>query len=388
MKTVPWMVVTCLLLAGCGSSATPPEKAAAREGLPAGFELSVYAEGLDRARFMSFGPDGTLYVGTNSDKVYALPDKNRDGRADAVIVFAGGLRSPHSVAWHEIEPPGDFITPKPRPKPQGWLYVGETHRVIRLRDTDGDFKADEPDSGEQELVVANLPTGGQHFTRTVGFGADGGLYVSVGSSCNACREEDARRAAILRFNADGSGMGTYARGLRNAVGFAWHPTTMEMWATDNGRDWLGDELPPEELDLVRRGDDHGWPACYGQRRPDPDLGSVERCAKTQPATFEMPAHSAPLGLDFYTGTMFPEEYRGDLFIAFHGSWNRSVPTGYKVVRVRFKDGKPVAMENFVDVWFKGGRVEHRPVDVKTGPDGALYISDDRGGTIFRVTYRK
>src|SRR3972149_5649075 len=138
MKTVPWMVVTCLL--------------------PAGFELSVYAEGLDRARFMSFGPDGTLYVGTNSDKVYALPDKNRDGRADAVIVFAGGLRSPHSVAWHEIEPPGDFITPKPRPKPQGWLYVGETHRVIRLRDTNGDFKADEPDSGEQEPSRPHLST--------------------------------------------------------------------------------------------------------------------------------------------------------------------------------------------------------------------------------------
>src|SRR3989338_10317343 len=211
-RTVPWLLV--LLLAGGGSGATPPEKAAAREGLPAGFELSVYAEGLDRARFMSFGPayakasagkpdgDGwVLYVGTNSDKVYALPDKNRDGRADAVIVFASGLRSPHSVAWHEIEPPGGFITPKPRPKPQGWLYVGETHRVIRLRDTNGDFEADGPDSGEQEVVDPNLPTGGQHFTRTVGFGADGGLYVSVGSSCNACREEDARRAALLRFNA-------------------------------------------------------------------------------------------------------------------------------------------------------------------------------------------
>lgn len=391
MKSGQAFLLAILLLAGCGAGTPAPEStgaAAAREGLPAGFELSVYAEGLDRARFMSFGPDGTLYVGTNSDKVYALPDKNRDGRADAVIVFADGLRTPHSVVWHAIEPPGDFITPKPRPKPQGWLYVGETHRLIRLRDTNGDFKADEPDSGEQEVVVPNLPAGGQHFTRTVGFGPDSGLYVSVGSSCNACREEDARRAAILRFNADGSGMETYARGLRNAVGFAWHPTTMEMWATDNGRDWLGDELPPEELDLIHRGDDHGWPSCYGQRRPDPDLGSTERCAKTQPATFEMPAHSAPLGLDFYTGTMFPEEYRGDLFIAFHGSWNRSVPTGYKVVRVRFKDGKPVAMEDFVDVWFKGGRVEHRPVDVKTGPDGALYISDDRGGTIFRVSYRK
>ncbi len=365
-----------LLLAGCGAGAPAPEGAgaAAREGLPAGFELSVYAEGLDRARFMSFGPDGTLYVGTNSDKVYALPDKDRDGRADQVIVFAGGLRSPHSVVWRPSTPLGAG---------DGWLYVGETHRVIRLRDTNGDFKAD-----EQEVVVPNLPTGGQHFTRTVGFGPDGGLYVSVGSSCNVCKEDDPRRAAILRFNADGTGMQVFARGLRNAVGFAWHPATKEMWAVDNGRDWLGDDLPPEELDLVRAGDDHGWPTCYGRRVPDPEFGSPERCAKTQPATFEMPAHSAPLGLGFYTGTMFPPEYRGDLFIAFHGSWNRSTPTGYKVVRVRFKDGKPAAMENFVDVWFQRGRVEHRPVDVETGPDGALYISDDRGGTIFRVTHKQ
>jgi len=356
-----------LLLAGCGASpASDGPSAAAQEGLPRGFALSVYAEGLERARFMSFAPDGTLYVGTNSDKVYALPDKNGDGRADTVIVFSSGLRSPHSVAFKD-----------------GWLYVGETHRVIRLRDTDGDLKAD-----EQEVMVADLPAGGQHFTRTIGFGPDGALYVSVGSSCNVCQESDRRRAAILRFKDSNSKAELHATGLRNAVGFAWHPATKEMWATDNGRDWLGDELPPEELDLVRSGDDHGWPYCYGQRVPDPDLGSRERCAATQPATFEMPAHSAPLGLEFYTGAQFPEEYRGDLFIAFHGSWNRSVPTGYKVVRVRFKDGRPVAMEDFVDVWFQGGRVQHRPVDVKTGPDGALYVSDDRGGAIFRVTYSK
>ncbi|MBI4466213.1 MAG: sorbosone dehydrogenase family protein [Acidobacteria bacterium] len=370
------------LLTACAGSVEPPT-AAASEGLPPGFELAVFAEGLERPRFMSFGPDGTLYVGSNRDRVYALPDRNRDGRADAVIVFASGLHSPHSVFWHTIEPPGDFITPKVRPKPASWLYVGETHRVIRLRDTDGDLRAD-----EQEVVVPNLPAGQQHFTRTVGFGPDGGLYVSVGSSCNVCREEDERRAVILRFEANGSGGQIYARGLRNAVGFTWHPETRELWATDNGRDWLGDDLPPEELDRVQRGDDHGWPDCYGQRLPDPDMGSPERCARTVPATFEMPAHTAPLGLDFYTGTMFPRDYWGDLFIALHGSWNRSVPIGYKVIRVRFRDGKPAAMEDFADVWFKGGRVRHRPVDVKTGPDGALYISDDRGGTIFRVTYKK
>lgn len=379
-KKIGAVLALGLLATAC--SRTPDAPAAASQaargsarpagGLQPGFKLGVYAEGVERARFMAFGTDGTLYVGTNSRSgtVWALPDRNRDGKADAVVAFAENLKAPHAVASRD-----------------GWLYVGETHRVIRLRDTDGDLRSD-----QQEVVVASLPEWQQHFTRTVGFGPDGGLYVSVGSSCNACRESDERRAAILRFNPDGSGPEAsgeiYARGLRNAVGFTWNPTTQEMWATDNGRDWLGDDLPPEELDLIRRGDDHGWPYCYGNRIPDPDLGSAERCSRTQPATFEMQAHSAPLGLDFYTGTLFPEEYRGDLFIAFHGSWNRSVPTGYKVVRVRFREGRPVKIEDFVDVWVEAGQVRHRPVDVKTGPDGALYISDDHRGTVFRLTHEK
>lgn len=366
--------IALLLLAACGTSSERSPTGSptgATGGIPPGFHLSVFAEGLGAARFMAFGPDGVLYVTSIHDgKVLALPDRNHDGRADQVITFAENLLSPHGLAWHD-----------------GWLYVGESHQVIRLRDTTGDLRAD-----ERQVVVPDLPAGEMHFTRTVGFGPDGGLYVSVGSSCNACKETDPRRAAILRYNPDGSGMEIYARGLRNAVGFTWHPETKELWATDNGRDWLGDDLPPDDLNLVRRGGDYGWPYCYGNRIPDPEMGSRERCAATVPSTFELPAHSAPLGLDFYTGTMFPPEYRGDLFIAFHGSWNRSVPTGYKVVRVRFRPeasgARPVAMEDFVDVWFKGGRVTHRPVDVKTGPDGALYISDDRGGTIFRLTYGK
>jgi glucose/arabinose dehydrogenase len=380
MNRIPLM--TCLLLlllGGCAgpSDPTPSWVTAAADGIPPGFALMVYAEGLDGPRFMAFGPDtgagpnfeippAALYVtAIRAGEVVALPDRNQDVLADDKVVFTDGLRSPHGIAWHD-----------------GWLYVGETHQVIRLRDTNGDLRAD-----EREVVVPNLPGGEQHFTRTVGFGPDGGLYVSVGSSCDVCKESDPRRAAILRFEPDKGGETTiYARGLRNAVGFTWHPETGEMWATDNGRDWLGDDLPPEELDLIQAGDDHGWPYCYGDRIPDPDMGSEERCAETQPATFDMPAHSAPLGLEFYTGEAFPAEYRGDLFIAFHGSWNRSVPTGYKVVRVRFREGRPVAMEDFVDVWLVGLRVRHRPVDVKTGPDGALYISDDRGGTIFRLAH--
>ncbi|MDA2914199.1 sorbosone dehydrogenase family protein [Acidobacteriia bacterium AH_259_A11_L15] len=367
--------ISLLLLVGCGMRSPSAENTAAatNEGLPPGFELNVFAEGLGPARFMDFGPDGTLYVGTNSrsGQVWALRDTDGDGRADQKAVFADGLSAPHSVFWHDPEGRGAG----------GWLYVGETHRVIRLRDTDGDLKAD-----EREVVVADLPAWQQHFTRTVGFGPEGGLYVSVGSTCNVCEEDDPRRAAILRFDPGSPEETTiYARGLRNSVGLTWHPETGEMWATDNGRDWLGDDLPPEELNLIQPGKDYGWPYCYSNRLPDPDLGSPERCRQTEPPAFEMQAHSAPLGLEFYTGEMFPEEYRGDLFIAFHGSWNRSVPTGYKVVRVRFESGRPVGIEDFIG-WLRGGEVKHRPVDVRTGPDGALYISDDRGGTIFRVTY--
>lgn len=373
------ILVVALLLglaaAGCSRVVEAPgSESQPQRGLLPGFTLGVYAEGVGKARFLAFGPDAknpegppVLYVTlVREGAVLALPDRDGDGHADQVVRFHEGLSSPHGLAWHD-----------------GWLYVGETHRVVRLRDTDGDLRAD-----EREVVVRNLPDGGQHFTRTVGFGPDGKLYVSVGSSCNVCQEADRRRAAILRFNADGSNPEVFARGLRNAVGFTWRPETQELWATDNGRDWLGDDLPPDELDLVRRGDDHGWPYCYGNRVPDPDLGSPERCAKTVPATFELPAHSAPLGLDFYTGAMFPPEYRGDLFIAFHGSWNRTEPTGYKVVRVRFREGKPVRLEDFVNVFVEAGKVKHRPVDVRTGPDGALYLSDDHRGTIFRLTYSR
>jgi glucose/arabinose dehydrogenase len=358
-------------LAACRSA--PSDLEFDPDDLAPGITLSVYAEDVPGARIMAFGPDTgagseaveALFVsGTQEGSIFAVPDRDADGVADATIVFAEGLDRPHGIAWRD-----------------GWLYVGETHRVVRMRDVDGDLSAD-----EVEIVVPQLPAAGQHFTRSLVFGPDGGLYVSVGSSCNACEEDDPRRAAVLRFDPDDGEVATiYARGLRNAVGLAWHPTTGALWATDNGRDWLGDELPPEELNRIQAGDDHGWPFCYGGRVPDPEIGSTERCASTVPATFEMQAHSAPLGLDFYTGSLLPAEYRGDLFIAFHGSWNRSAPTGYKVVRVRFSGGEPTAVEDFVDVWLDDGSASHRPVDVKTGPDGALYISDDLQGTVFRVT---
>jgi glucose/arabinose dehydrogenase len=333
--------------------------------LPEGFRIEIFASGLEAPRFMALSPDGVLFItALDGGEVVALPDRNKDGKADRVITFVKGLKRPHGIDFHE-----------------GYLYVGETHQVVR-------FKYDKFDTapGEKEIIVPNLPTGG-HFTRTVRFSPDGKMYVSVGSSCNVCQEKDERRAAILQFNPDGSDGEIFARGLRNSVGITWHPQTKEMWATDNGRDWLGDNLPPEEINIVKEGKNYGWPQCYGNKIPDPEYGSEEFCKKTMPPVFEMQAHSAPLGLAFYTGNMFPEEYRGDLFVAFHGSWNRSVPTGYKVVRVKIEDGKPASIEDFAAGWLRGQKAEGRPVDVIVGLDGSLYISDDRAGMVYRISHR-
>jgi glucose/arabinose dehydrogenase len=212
--------------------------------------------------------------------------------------------------------------------------------------------------------------------------------VSVGSSYNICIETDQRRAAVLRFRADGSQREVFARGLRNAVGLAWNPANGELWATSNERDMLGDDIPPEEIvDVLRQGGDYGWPYCYGNRIPNPEYNDRERCASTIPPALTDTAHSAPLGCTFYTGDKFPADYRGDYVVAYHGSWNRSRPTGYRVVRVKVQDGKPTAIEHFVD-GFRSGEDSPfgRPVDVLTAPDGSLLVSDDYGGRIFRVRW--
>lgn len=335
--------------------------------LPKGFRIGVYASGLEGVRMMTFSPEGDLTVSqSRAGRILLLPDRNRDGKSDRTQVFAQDLDRPHGLAWRE-----------------GALVVAETGAVVRLRDRDGDGIAE-----TKETLTKDLPAGGMHWTRTLGFAPDGHMLVSAGSSCNACVEEDRRRAAILRFKPDGSDMTLYARGLRNSVGFAWHPTTGDLWATDNGRDWLGNDAPPDELNRITFGAHYGWPYCYGDRRPDPELDDAAFCASSAPMALGFQAHSAPLGMAFYTGDHFPAEYRHDAFVAFHGSWNRQPPTGYKVVRVRFKDGKPTGYEDFATGWLRGGRGWGRPVDVAVAPDGALFVSDDFGGRIYRITYSK
>jgi glucose/arabinose dehydrogenase len=335
--------------------------------LPPGFGISVFSSGLRDPRMMALGPDGTLYVAERgTGRIVRLPDYDGDDVADQVEVVADGLRAPSSIAFYT----------------DGSLYVGETTRVLRLSDPDGDGVFQ-----EREVVIDGLPSGG-HSTRTVLVSPDGEhLYVSIGSSCNVCVEGDERRATIMRYNPDGSGGEVYAEGLRNAVGITFRLGADELWATNNGRDWLGDDQPPETIYVVNQGDDAGWPRCHAARIVDPDLGEPGDCEGVAEPVVEMQAHTAPLGLGFYTGEQFPEEYRGDLFVALHGSWNRTVPVGYRVVRIPIEDGEPGAVQDFATGWLRAnGSNWGRPVDVLTRADGSLFISDDVGGVIYRVFY--
>lgn len=335
--------------------------------LPLGFGVSVFAAGLRGPRMMTLGPDGQVYVAERgAGRVLRLPDRDGDGVAEDAEVAAEGLDAPSSIDFYK----------------DGSLYVGETTRILRLSDPDDDGLFD-----EKEVIISGLPSGG-HSTRTVVFGPDWeSLYVSVGSSCNVCIEEDERRATIMRYKPDGSDAMIYAEGLRNAVGITFRPGTSQLWATNNGRDWLGDDQPPETIYLVEEGDDAGWPRCHSGRIVDPEYGEPGACHGVADPVVEMQAHSAPLGLTFYAGEQFPRAYHGDLFVALHGSWNRTTPTGYKVVRVPMQDGQSGAVQDFATGWLRGdGSKWGRPVDVLTGPDGSLLVSDDSQGFIYRVFY--
>jgi glucose/arabinose dehydrogenase len=334
---------------------------------PPGFEVSVFAAGLEGPRFMAADPKGNIYVSLPSEgKVVALVDKDKDGEADDTVVFADKLDRPHGLAFRGTE-----------------LIVAETGKLIVLRDTNGDLLAD-----TREVLSDDIPSGGGHWTRTVVLGPDSMLYVSVGSSCNACVEDDQRRASILRFS--DSKATVFASGLRNSVGMAWSPVKNELWAVDNGRDLLGDDLPPEELNKIIHGGDYGWPYCYGDRVTDAEFGNARKCKDTIPPVEKLQAHSAPLGIAFGTGLDMAREFQDALFIAYHGSWNRTTPTGYKVVAIPFREGSHAGPPvDFLTGWLDSrGRAWGRPVGLLAGGDGALYLSDDRAGAIYRISFRK
>lgn len=341
-----------------------PELAGLRLMAPPGFTINIFASGMRKPRMLAVNQQGELMV-TAMDEgvVYVLPDRDQDGVADRKVVFAKNLLRPHGIA-----------------RDKDSLVIATEREVIRFWDRNADGQAE-----DHRVLVGNLPRGGNHVSRTLAIDAAGRLYVSVGSSCNVCRD-DPRRAAILRFEPDGSGEIVFAAGLRNAVGIVLGPEG-ELWATDNGRDWLGDELPPEEVNIVRNGRHYGWPFCYGDRIPDPQMGIPEFCRTTESPLVSMQAHSAPLGLRFLGSESFPRSLQGDLVVAFHGSWNRSQPTGYKVVRVNLQDGRPIAVEDFINGWLlPDGTVRGRPVDLIHGSDGALYLTDDLRGVIYRIAF--
>jgi glucose/arabinose dehydrogenase len=337
--------------------------------VPDGFSVATYGSGIENARMLAFTSTGDLLVSSPRDgAVYLLErDRDGDGTADGRRVVLGELNRPHGVALHD-----------------GWLYVGETDAVLRVRFD----AASGAVQGAPERIVTGLPGGGNHWTRTVHVGPDDRLYVSVGSSCNVCLEDDRRRATILRYALDGTGETIWASGLRNAVDFAWQPGTGRMYATDNGRDFLGDDFPPCELDRVVEGGFYGWPYANGDRVPDPDYGAKrpDLVASSIPPVHGFVAHTAPLGMAFYDGTAFPERWRGAALVALHGSWNRSTKSGYEVVAVFLGEDGTAREEPFLTGFLIDEKVYGRPVDVAVGPDGAAYVSDDFTGSVYRVAY--
>ncbi|MGB5296153.1 MAG: sorbosone dehydrogenase family protein [Thermoanaerobaculia bacterium] len=336
--------------------------------LPEGFEISLLTDQVPGARAMTQSPQGVLYVGSRrGGNVYAVVDNDGDHVADRVVTIATNLNAPNGVAWRD-----------------GSLYVAEIHRVLRF---DGiDERLENPP--EPVVVSDDFPSDTHHGWKFIRFGPDGKLYVPVGAPCNVCEKEEPIYASISRMDADGGNHEVYAQGVRNTVGFDWHPETGELWFTDNGRDMLGDDLPPDELNRAPSPGLHfGFPYCHGGDIPDPQFGERRECNETIPPAAKLGPHVAALGMRFYSGESFPDEYRHQIFIAEHGSWNRSTPIGYRITLARLDGNKVTSYEVFAEGWLQGDDAWGRPVDLHVAPDGSLLVSDDRAGAIYRIDYR-
>ena len=335
--------------------------------LPPGFKIDIYAADVPKARSMAISPQGVLFVGTRkAGKVYAVRDRDGDFRADEVITLAKGLNMPNGVAFRN-----------------GALYVAEVNRVLRYDNIEKQIHA----PPKPVIVNDSFPTDRHHGWKYIAIGPDNMLYVPVGAPCNICEKDDARYASIMRMQLDGSGLEIYAHGVRNTVGFDWHPQTRELWFTNNGRDWMGDNLPPDTLHRApRKGLHFGFPYCHGGDIPDPRFGAKRSCNEFVQPDIKLPAHVAPLGMKFYSGSMFPSTYRHQIFIAEHGSWNRSVPIGYRITMAVFEKDQAPRYETFAEGWLQNSKAWGRPVDIVEMKDGSLLVSDDRAGVIYRITY--
>ena len=334
--------------------------------LPPGFEISVYADA-PGARSLALGPSGTVFVGTQRlGKVYAVVP--RPGAAPEVLAVAEGLNAPNGVAYRD-----------------GALYVAEIGRILRYDDIAARLRNPPP----PVVVTDRFPKETHHGWKFIAFGPDGKLYVPVGAPCNVCEPDPDRYAIISRMNPDGSGYEVFARGIRNTVGFDWDPRTKELWFNEHGRDMMGDDMPSCELNHAPRPAMHfGFPYCHQGDTPDPEFGAKHACSEFTPPEIKQGGHVAPDGLRFYTGKMFPAEYQYRIFIAQHGSWNRSKKAGYRVMMVTLKDNRADKYEVFAQGWMEDERNWGRPVDLLVMPDGALLISDDQAGVIYRVSYKR
>jgi len=329
--------------------------------LPGGFTIEEYAS-VPNARSLALGDEGTVFVSTRKGRsVYAVVP---DGEGTETIELLDGLNSPNGIAFHD-----------------GDLYVAEIDRVTRYADIESRLH----DTPEAEVLDIELPSKKHHGWRYIGFGPDGKLYISIGMPCNICDESG--YGQIIRMNADGSERETYAEGVRNSVGFTWHPDTGHLWFTDNGRDMLGDDLPPDELNHASAPGQHfGYPYCHAGEMSDPKFGEGKDCSDYRSPAQKLGPHVASLGVKFYTGDMFPAKYQGQAFIAEHGSWNRSKKIGYRVTLVDLEDGVPVSYEPFATGWLENESVSGRPVDLLILPDGSMLLSDDHAGKLYRISY--
>jgi glucose/arabinose dehydrogenase len=367
-RTAHWRIrslAAAVLLAAqalTASAALPIEKIQ----LPPGFHIDVLSDDVPSARAMTLSPKGILYVGSLDGHVYALELQN--GRVTARHVIASGLQTPAGVAWRD-----------------GALYVSAVAKIVRFDAIDSHLS----DPPKPLVITDTLPPETHHGLKFIAFGPDGKLYVPQGAPCNICQKDPNRYALIGRMDPNGSHYEVVARGIRNSVGFAWHPVTRELWFTDNGRDLLGDDIPSDKLNRAPRpGMNFGFPYCHGGDTPDPEFGKDHPCSEFTPPVVKLGAHVASLGMRFYDGPMFPADYRNNIFIAEHGSWNRSKKVGYRVVRViTDPDGSHARQQIFAEGWLQpGDSVWGRPADVQPLPDGSLLISDDTAGAIYRVTY--
>jgi glucose/arabinose dehydrogenase len=361
--------------------------------LPSGFTIQIYSKlpsSFKQLRMMTFDSAGRLYAAlASSNQVVMITDKNHDGIADDPVIVADNLNAPNSIAFVGND-----------------MLIANQDGIVKLTNHDGVWSKPQP-------FISDLPSGG-HTLKTIRIGPDQHLYFNIGSSCNVCEERDANRATIMRYTLDGKPAGflttvgrhaasaIWAKGLRNSQGFAWHPVTGDFYATNEGADnrsdtkngKVNDELPPEHLNIIKAGDHYGWPYCWGNPNgtgsmvQDPNfVGNPDFCQSATAPSITFTAHSTPIGITFLNKSNFPEEYQSDAIVALHGSWNRKDPSGYKLVRVKFKNNRPVEVTDFATGWLQGKSAWGRPIDVAIGPDGALYVSDDGAGCIYIIRYQ-